>query len=282
MCVSVKQGARTWRAAGASRFFLRAEERGGDARDGAARDESLGVCAETIGGTGDDHALAGGECAQAGAGHFFGRFLTALGAVGLAGDVVELGGGRAGAEDADADAEGTDLLGEAFAEEEVEGFGGGVSGDERQGLKGGGGGNDENVAAAALDHAGKIQAREVDDGGDVYLHHFEMAGEVGAIEIAVGAKSGIVDEQVEVNSLRCGEGDDLVGRGVASEVGGAEFDAGIVLGAEMGGEIFEAIAATCGENEMRAASGQLNGESAADAGGCAGDECPFFAPREHR
>ena len=260
---------------------MRAEERGGDAGDGAARDESLGVHANAVGGAGDDHTFPGGERPKAGAGNFFGRLLAAPHARWLAGNIVELGGGRTRTEDADADAVRVNLFGEAFAEEQVEGFGGGVGGDKGHGLESGGGGDDKDVAAASLDHVREVEARELDDSGDVHLHHLEVAGEVGAEEVAIGAEAGVVDEQVEVNSLPLREGKDFVGRGGAGEVGGAELDADVVTRAEMGRKIFEAVATAGGEDKVRTAGGELDGECASNAGASAGDECPFAAPRVH-
>ena len=260
---------------------MRAEEGGGDAGDGATRDQPLGMHADAVGGAGDDHTFPGGEGAEAGAGNFFGRLLAAPHARWLAGNIVELGGSRAGTKDADADAVRTDFFGEAFAEEQVECLGGGVGSDEGHGLKCGGGGDDENVAAASLDHTREVEAREVDDSGDVHLHHLEVAGEVGAEEVAIGAEAGVVDEQVEVNSLPLREGKDFVGRGGAGKVGGAELDADVVTRAEMGRKIFEAVATAGGEDKVRAAGSELDGECASNAGAGAGDECPFAAPRVH-
>ena len=260
---------------------MRAEERCGDAGHGASRDESLGVHAKAVGGAGDDHTFAGGEGAEAGAGNFFGGLLAALGAVGLASNVVELGGGRTRTEDADTDAQATDFFGEAFAEKQVECFGGSVGGDEGHGLKCGGGGDDEDIAVAALDHAREVEAREVDDGDDVYLHHFELAGQVGAVKVAVGTEAGVVDKQVEVYSLPRGEGEDFVGSGGAGEVGGAELDADVVQRLDVRGKLLESVAAACGEDKVSAASGELEGESSSDASAGAGDERPFVTPVRH-
>ena len=141
-------------------FRVGSEHSRGDAGYETARDESLTKHAEVVSRAGDYVAFTGGEGAEAGAGYFFGGFTVGShgGDVGLAGDFGELGFGGAGAECADADAVGLHFFGQAFGEEEVEGFCGGVSGDVGDALKGGRRGDDEDVAAAAGDHFGEVEA----------------------------------------------------------------------------------------------------------------------------
>jgi len=117
-----------------------AEHSRSDAGYKTAGDESLAEDAKIVSCAGDDVAFASGQGAEASASYFLGGFAVGSsgGNVGLAGDFGEFGFGGAGAEGANADAVGLHFFGQAFGEEEVEGFGGGVRGDVRDALEGGG------------------------------------------------------------------------------------------------------------------------------------------------
>ena len=208
---------------------------GSDAGDHAAGHQALGDDAEFVAGAGDHAAFARGESGEAGAGDFFGGFAVLGGEaqVILSGDFVEFRFCRPGAERADADAMGAHFLGEAFGEEQIESFGGGVNGDVGNGLKGCGGGEDEDIAALAREHLGKVEARQVHDGAAIYLDHIEQALGIDARNFAVLAKACVVDEQMDGERALLGEGEDLL-RGVwLGEICGEDFGQDVVFGAKV-------------------------------------------------
>src|SRR5208282_114402 len=160
----------------------------------AARGEALGFHHEAVAGAGDDQGFAAGERVQTDADDLFGGFGGAEGVVRLGGYLLEFGGGGAGAERSDVYAMRAHLLGERFGERQVERLCRRVGADIRDGLEGGRGGEDEDVAAAAGDHAGEVEMGEVHDRGDIHLEHFELAAERNFVEPAVGAEAGVVHQ----------------------------------------------------------------------------------------
>ena len=119
----------------------------------------------------------------------------------LPGDFGELGFGLAGAEGTDANTVRLQFFGEAFGEEEVEGFRGGVGRDVRNALKGGGGCDDQYAAVAARDHFGDVKARQMDDRGAIYLDHVREFARFDGLQLAVGTEACVVDQQLDFDAL---------------------------------------------------------------------------------
>ena len=146
------------------------EEAGGDAGDQPARRQPLAVGAQIISKSRNDAAFPSGQRPQADPRNLLGRFLPALGATGLARNLMKFAHRRAWAESADADATAADFFGERLGEQQVERFGRGMGRDVGHALKRRGRSDDEDVAAAPLDHRRQVKVREVDDSGDVHLN----------------------------------------------------------------------------------------------------------------
>ena len=148
----------------------------------------------------------------------------------------------AGAERGDFDAEARDLGGQSESEEAVEDLGGGVGGDVRDGLKAGCRSDNENPPAAALDHAWHKQAREPDDGlaVDADLAQFLLDGAL--IEGAELAEPGVVDQDVDGQTLALGVVVNLLWGGWIVEVGDNDADFSSFR-RKLGGQGFQTVAA---------------------------------------
>ena len=153
----------------------------------------------------------------------------------MTGDFVKFRLCGAGAKDAGTNTVLTDFFGESFAEGEVEGLGGRVGGDVRDSLEGGSRAENEDVAAAAFDHTGKIKVGEVNDCGAIHLDHFELGPQIGLVKRTVGAETGVVDQQVDGDVVDAGEIEDCGGRAGLAEICSENFDANRVFGAQIDG-----------------------------------------------
>ena len=191
-----------------------------------------------------------------------------------AGDPEEFALRGAGTEGSDFDAVARDLSSKAQCEEAVECLGRRVGGEVRQRLKARGGSKDEDPAAAALNHAGNKQPREVHHGlaVDANLREFLVNGT--RVECAELAEAGVVDEDVdfETGAFR-GLVDLSWGSGIV-EVCGNDTDF-CSLGRELCSQGIEAILAARRENYFCAAGCQLPGQFRADACACACNQRPF-------
>ena len=101
-----------------------------------------------------------------------------------AGDLEELGIGRARAQHGDADAGAAQFIGERLAEARHEGFASEVHRHARPGLKPRNGRNQHDAAPPARHHAGRDQARQLGQRDDVDLQDFADAAEIHAVEAA--------------------------------------------------------------------------------------------------
>src|SRR5208337_1071955 len=103
-------------------LLTRTEHGRGNPSNQTAGNNTLGLRSQVVAQARDDVTLAGSKGLQSGSRHLFGSFLIFGGELLLAGDGVKLRFRGAGTQGADTNAVGLHLLGQAFGEEEIEGF----------------------------------------------------------------------------------------------------------------------------------------------------------------
>ena len=178
----------------------------------AARNQPLGVGSHIVARSGDHVALARREHLQSGSRHFFRGFWIPSDEARLACDFVKFGNCRTWAERADANAMRPHFLSESLGEQEIEGFGCGIGGNVGHGLKGSSRSQNQYVTGVAFDHAGKKQAREVDHGRAIHLHHVQLPLRFRGGEFAVTAEACVVDQQGDFDAFFACEGEDFLRR----------------------------------------------------------------------
>jgi hypothetical protein len=251
--------------------FVRTHHVGGHLCDQAPRGQALGLFHYVVHGAGNYVAFSSGNRFQADAGNFFRGFRGFEDAIGLLGYFLKFCGGGTGAKGADIYAAGAEFFGNSFGEEQVKGFGGRVYRIEWDGLERSERGDDEDVAVAERHHCWRVEARQMDYHGAVYLNHFEHFLRGNLMRIAESPEARIVDQKFHFDFLAGGEVVDLGGRFGPGEVGGENFDIYIVRGFELCGDLLEAVGSTGGQDEVRAIPSEEFREFEADAGACAGD-----------
>jgi hypothetical protein len=251
---------------------------GGHFYDEGARREALGLEQEAVHGAGDNEGFSARESMEADAGNFVGGFSDAHGTVWLLRDLLKFGFRRAWAEGADADAEFADLFGNCLGEEEVEGLGGRIDSEKWNGLERCSGAHDKDVAMPPGDHRGKVESREMHDGGTIDLDHSQQFFDGDFVAVAEGAESSVVDEQFDFDIFSFGEGVDFCGSFGTHQVGGEDLGLNFVGGGQFGGEFLEAVSAAGGEDEIRSTGCQLLRECQSDSGARASNQCPLTAP----
>ena len=239
-------------------FLFGLEHVGGDFGDEAARDEAFAVGAEIVAEAGDDVAFAGGQGFQPGVGDFFGGFGVAFEFF-LAGNGVEFGFRRAGAESADADSVGFHFFGEAFGEEEIEGFCGGVSRNVGNGLEGSGGRENENIAASAGDHLRQVQTGQVHDRVTIHLDHIEQALRFNGMQFAVLAETGVINEQIDLDTFFFRESENFFRSIRIGQVRGEDLGGDFVSCGQPARQFVEAILPPRCEYELCSAGCQFFG-----------------------
>jgi hypothetical protein len=250
----------------------------GDSGDQAAGDEALGMGAQVVADPGDHVALPGGQSLQAGSGHFFRGLLILADEALLASYFVKFGNCRARAQRADANTVWFQFFRESLGKQQIEGFGCSIGGHVGDGLKGGRRSNDQHVTTAAFDHAGNVEARQVNHSATIYLHHFQLPPHVGCGEFAVAAKAGVIDEHVDLDACLARELKNIFGGIRSREIRDEDFGANLMRGSEGSRQFLQTLAAAGGEYELCAAGRQLFRQSLADAGARASYQRPFSSP----
>src|SRR4029077_18557835 len=223
-------------------------------------------------------AFAGGQSLQAGPGNLLRGLLVLAGELLLAGDGVEFRFGGTGTKGTDTNAVRSHLFGKSFRKQEVEGFRSGVGGDVRNSLESSGGGEDQDISATAGNHVREIQPREMNHRRAIHLHHIEKALRRNLREFAVLPEAGIVDEQINVQTLLLCEIVDLLGsvgfREISVEYGGADSEAL----PQSSRKLFQPVATPRCENQVSAARGEFVRQSHADTRARTGNQRPLALP----
>jgi hypothetical protein len=254
---------------------------GGDSDGDVEREPGHGLGPEFAAGFGD------------GAGHFCGDHLrglfSALGEGGgihaaeIVGGGEKIGFAEDGVDAGDGDGKGLEFDAEAFGEAELCGLGGGVGGEIGQASAGAGAGDDHELAAETvawllLFHGDDGPAAAVDGAEEIGLEDLAYVLIVHGVEGAGEAVACVADEGIDATKLmecRCDDAATVVGAGDISR--NAEMFA-----RNIGAELLEAIEASGGEDQPRAAGGQIHGQSPADAGTCPRDDRNHVVESAHR
>ncbi len=165
-----------------------------------------------------------------------------------------------------------DLFVERFGERAHEGFRGTVHGHIGHGLERRRRRNVDHAASAAREHAGQKGVREGDE--DVHVHGDLIVFALGLerLEAAVGPEAGVVHEQVDVRAEAGNARSDARRRAGLGQVDDEHVRALGPGGAHADSEFVEPFPAPGDQNQVVAASGQLQGEFVADPRRRAGDE----------
>ena len=159
------------------------------------------------------------------------------------GDGREFGTDRAGAEGGDFDATGGQFGAEGGREGQHIGFGGGVDGEVAQGGKGGQTGDIDEVAASV--HVAQTGPGQVGQASAIKVDHVELPVFFGGGKGAVGAESGVVDQDAQAGF---GGIEAVCQIGQGGGIGQVGFDddgagSGGATPTQFGGQALEAIAA---------------------------------------
>ena len=161
---------------------------------------------------------------------------------------MKFGDGEAGAERLDAHTAGGQLARQGFREGDDEGFGGAVQ-RVTQRQEAGDGSHVDDAAAAPGQHARQGGARQIHSGGNVHLDHGVDHGRLHLVEGAVGAKTGVVDQQVQGR-----HGGDVffeqVDARFARQVGGDGGGGDGVAGLKLGSQGFQALGAAGAQHQV--------------------------------
>jgi hypothetical protein len=130
----------------------------------------------------------------------------------------------------------------------------------------------QDRAAAALDHAGKEDARERDHRLDVGADHLGLGVRVEADELAAAAVARVVHEDLDGQAASLELGLQLLARVDVGDVHGDRLGAHVVLPAELVGELAQLLLAPRRECHAEAAAGELARDLRADSRRRAGDE----------
>ena len=159
------------------------------------------------------------------------------------------------------------FLGQAFGEGQIEGFGGSVGGDIRHRLERRRGSDDQDVPGPMRDHRREKQVRQMYDCGAIYVNHFHLPPKVRRRELAIGAEPGVVDQQIDVDISSLGEGEYFSGRRRVGQVSHENFRSDFVRRRKRSRQVFQPLAATRRQNQVRARRSQFFGQGFADAVG---------------
>ena len=152
---------------------------------------------------------------------------------------------------------------------------GAVDGAAGVDLAAGDGAEVDDVASAAGDHARGDGAGDVEQAFDVGVDHaFPVVGVALVDRLETDGQSGVVDERVDGLPFVGQAGDGLLDGLTATDVEGERQEAALGIGAgQLVAEVFEAFAASAGEDQVVAILGQYVGRSPTDACGGTGDHC---------
>ena len=102
--------------------------------------------------------------------------------------------------------------------------------------------------------------------GDVHLEHLELVGQGDPRKLAIGAKAGVVHQQIHRDALSLCEGENLLGRRRLCKVRSEEHDAHLVVASELRCKLLEPLAPPRGQHQVCATCGEFYGQCPADAG----------------
>ena len=142
-------------------------------------------------------------------------------------------------------------------------------------------GHDQDVPAAARDHAGQVKMRHVHHRRHIDLRHFDEPVEPRLVKFAVGAKAGVVHEQINRDILFFGELKNLLRAERLRQVRDADERADVMLGAQFRREADEPVAPPRRQHKIRASRRQFPRQSRADPRARARDQRPFALPVIH-
>ena len=186
-----------------------------------------------------------------------------------------------GTERANADAVLPHLFREALGKMQIKRLSRGIGRDVGHRLKRGRGGHDQDVPAAARNHAGQVEMRHVHDRRHIDLRHFDEPVEARLVEFAIGAKAGVVHKQVDRDVLFFGERKNLLRAERLRQVRDADERADVVLGAQFRREADEPVAPARGQHQICSARRQFPRQSRADPRARARDQRPLALPVIH-
>ena len=99
----------------------------------------------------------------------------------------------------------------------------------------------------------------MDDRGNIYLGHLQLAAQRDFFEFAVRAEAGIVNEKLDGDALALRVSKNGFGRAGLGQVRGKGGDDHAVARAKISGKLLEAVFAAGGEDEVGATRGKLLG-----------------------
>src|SRR6266480_3722452 len=118
----------------------------------------------------------------------------------------------------------------------------------------------------------------MDYGSAIHLHHVEQALILNRGEFAVLTETGVVDQQIDLESFLFREVKDLFGSVRIRQVGCESLGHHPMLSGEFLREFVQSVFPASSEHEMRATGGQLACQGHADSGASTGHQGPRPAP----
>ena len=187
----------------------------------------------------------------------------------------------AGTERANADSVLPHFFRQAFGKVQIKRFRRGVRRDVGHRLKRRRGSHDQDVPAAARNHSGQVEMRQVHHRRHIDLRHFDEPVEPRLVKFAISAKAGIVHQQINGDILFFGERKNLLRAERLRQVRDANERADVVLGAQFRREAHEPVAPPRRQHQIRSARRQFPRQCRADPRARARDQRPLALPVIH-
>ena len=119
-------------------------------------------------------------------------------------------------------------------------------------------------------------------GAAIYLHHVREPARLDRVKFAVRAKSGIIDQQLDFDSLLFCELKYLFRRVFLGQICYKYFRLDLMDGGQFLRQLFQSLASPRCQNQIRSAARQFLGQRRADSSARSRHQCPFPRPRRHR